>query len=143
VIQNKLPIEDQMISEGLQVESLHDQQIRLYTFHDTRRDTWEAWYAFAAKIVDSEPDATHRYMQDFSNRQTAFTPATRGLAVAFSKKYGHISGYGAIVLQGTAFSRISRFFIEREVRKLYRNQEIRIFYNREEALAWLESTLET
>jgi len=133
---------DQMITEDLQLENLHGQKIRIYTFHDTRRETWEAWYGFAAKVVEAQPDGTHRFMQDFSNRRTAFTPATRGLAVEFSRKYGRISGYAAIVLQGTAFSRISKFFIEREVRRLYPNQEFRIFYDRDEGIAWLKSTLE-
>lgn len=134
-------IEDQFLSEGLHLESLFDEQVRIYTFYDTSRDTWEAWYNIAVKICDAEPERVHRIIQDFSNRRNAFTLAARVFISRFSQQYGHVPGYAAIVLQGTAFSRIAQGFIVREASRWYRNQEIRVFYNRDEALAWLETTL--
>jgi len=132
---------EKFLSDGLQFESLHDDKIHIYTFLDTTRASWEAWYETVLGIVDANPDGVYRVLQDYTHHRNAFTPAARGTLVRLSKNHSQIKGYMAVVLQGTIFSPIAKYFINKEASRLFPNQEARIFYTRDDALAWLESTL--
>src|SRR5262249_20893910 len=126
---------------GCTIEWLGDGQICAMTLRTTARPSFEAWAKRSIEIRAGWPaDRPIFLLLDVADPQYGLTPFARSRAMEISRVRPELKTYISIITSKTFSGQIVQIFV-RSVGTLFPKLNMRIFFNRPEALAWLEKEL--
>jgi hypothetical protein len=128
------------IIPGLTLDYLLDGQIVAVSASNSSRHMIDA---FVNLMVELQPSFVAEkplyFLLDFSHDDTGFnTPYGRARMAEISKSQPAAVSYSAVVVRKTYVMNMAQFFLQKVNRK---NNITRIFFSHEEALQWLQDTI--
>lgn len=127
-------------------EWLHNRHIVIYTVFDVSRTVVDVWAEAVIDLMEKwPPDRAYLAIYDVSNIPS-LTPYARKRAEDIARvaaNLAHIDGAYAVVLKRNFLSMIIRLFVLRDLPGQNPKFKRRVFFDRDEALAWLEEFLAT
>jgi len=125
----------QTVAPNITLEWVHDGQIAVFEIRTVSRDSFDGWFQTVTKLMDTWPvDRPLLTVQDNSYPGAAFTPSLREHSRQIANRRPEVTMHTAVVLSKTLVVQFVEFFL-RTMQKP--NRQTRIFYNRENAIAWL------
>ena len=123
---------------GLSEEWLDDHTIRVFTFHNNRRETIDTWAEAVHDIVRTWPtDKPYFILYDAS--QIFLTPYLRERSQAIGRiKRPGLHGYYAVVMPSSVTGKVLSSYLENEMERGYQ-ATFDFFSTREEGLEWLRA----
>lgn len=133
------PIAQEKLAPNMTLHSLNDGQIVYFTIGTVARSSWDAWARKIVALKDEWPvDRPFLTLQDSLFEGAAFTSTIRKYLVDVSDHRPELTQYMAIVLPRTIAAQMVELFLRSSTKH---QREIRVFFNVDEGLAWLESKL--
>jgi|GEM_PF-2170311 len=121
----------------------HDGKMTIFTVTETDRKTVDAWMdAIYALIEGYKGQSRPLCLYDVSAPNATFTPYVRKKFEDQAASTTDEEAYLAIVFTRSIFFQVVRLFMERTVRRQHPSMHMRIFFDRQEAIEWLESHLD-
>ena len=128
---------------GCTIEWLGEGQICAMTLRTTARASFEAWAKRSSEIRQQWPaDHPIFLLLDVADPQYGLTPFARSRAMEISRVRPELKTYIAIITSKSFSGQIVQIFV-RSVGALFPKLNMRIFFDRQEALAWLQKELAT
>ncbi len=129
----------EQLSPGVKLERLHNDQIFVFTITDVSRATIDTWANTIKDLTAGWPDE-HRYyaLNHFAGKDVSLTPYLRAKITELTGWRPEQGGYIAAVLPRTFFAQLMTLFLPTMNR---RNMQNRLFFTREEGLAWVEKMM--
>jgi hypothetical protein len=132
------PIRTEVISEALTVEYF-DNHIFLFrfTYSKITRQIVDEWHSTVVNVTETNLNETEPTKTIYDIRQTQFslTPYLRAKADDLITRNAHRMQWIGLVVERNLATQLLRFFLMAFEKK---NAKTRIFYNKEDALAWLQ-----
>src|SRR5262245_56645262 len=137
----------QQLSPRLSMEAAHDGKIWIYTFgkktpqdQDSSRTVIDIWVDSVKRQTHALPPGSIWYrLSDFSKTDMNPSPYFIARLSELSKHRPDLKGYSAFVIPRNIFTQMI-LNLSRKVRP--KHIEVRLFFDRDEALRWLASRLE-
>lgn len=131
-----------LITDGLHVNHLNDDQILVCTLEKLSRTAVDAWIEVCLTEMEkcSQDGRPILALQDLSDSRAIQTPYSKERGEEVTEAYPELVGRTAYVMPDTPDNQRLNLFIQRQPHK-YR--ERRIFFAFDEALTWLQESLET
>jgi hypothetical protein len=126
---------------GLTVERLHDNRIVVFTVHDMSPGTVELWANNVIEVTESRQAKDIYYVHDASHVPFAMTPHFRRHSERVTAAHPNAKGFVGIVLRQSLLLTVTRIIIENLVRRSQPGITSRIFFDRAQAVIWLESCI--
>ncbi len=129
-------IRKEVFDNDVCLEWLDNDQIVIFSAPRPSRSTVDTW---AEKVIEITDKYRHkvRYIHDFSQSRVVLTPYAREKAKIVNSTHPDAKGYVAVILQRTVLSSALSLFLKQDLLRRQPNIINRIFFNREDALAWL------
>jgi hypothetical protein len=130
----------EQLGPGVTLERLAEGQIFVFTLSDVSRPTIDTWVAAVKNVTAGWP--RHRpyfALNHFAGKNVSLSPYLRAAIKDLATYRPAQSGFIAAVLPRTFFAQLMTLLLPAMNRG---NMISRIFFSREEALAWLEKALE-
>lgn len=122
---------------GLTREELHQGHIIAYSVLQSTREVVSAWYERCLHDIETwDPARPLLLLQDMS--RVILTPFARTKAGELAKVRDDLSGRTGVVIAASTMGHLTRLFVDRT---LQQTRQRRVFFSREDALAWLEEML--
>jgi hypothetical protein len=128
-------------SGGLTVEQFHDGRIVVFTVHDMSPATVETWANRVIEITDARQAKDIYYIHDASHVAFAMTPYFRRHSERVTAAHPEAKGYVGIILRESLLLKVTRVIIENMVKRSQPKIATRIFFDRTQALSWLEARI--
>ncbi len=141
---NRSVVGVQLVGEAISLEWLHGGKIMVLHLSETHRQHFEDFYDIYEAVVQAWPaDEFFLAALIVEGQESMMTPYVRHrtervIEIGKAKKMG---GHVALVLPKSVFTQLIKLFMK----KVRQNEKMasQLFFSREEALAWLERTLES
>lgn len=121
------------------VEWLDDGAIIIFKANEQTNEAIDVWAQAIMDIAVERPQDI-AFIHDFSSISPTLTPYVRTRIQQVNAEPN--KGYVAVILSESALSRVIQFFVNRELVHLQPDVEHRVFFDRDEAVAWMRSRLE-
>ena len=129
----------QQVAPNMTLHWLHDHQIAYFTIRTVSRTSWAAWAKTMMALKDECPiDHPFLSLQDNLYPDAGFTSTIREYADQVSSYRPELLEYSAVILPKTLVAQMVDLFLRSSHRV---HSGIRVFFNAEDGLAWLESKL--
>jgi hypothetical protein len=126
------------VAPGITLEWLHDGRIPVFTMATVARTSIDAWIERLKKLTQEwQADRPFLSMHDISDRNVGATPYFRARVEEIPTWRPEGEAHIALVLPRTIQGKVIQMFVQAR-----KGQPVRIFFTREEGLAWLQSHLE-
>lgn len=135
-----LPTERNELVSGLYVERVDDGQIVIFTILKMVRTVVDAWIDACNEEmrICLEQGRNLSILQDLSDRHVTQTPYSRERGQDIVDAYPDLTGRIAFVLPDTPDNQRIRLFVQRQE---HQYRERKVFFSRDEGLAWLREAL--
>lgn len=121
---------------------LSDQRIFYCRLGDVSRESVDELTSHSITVTNDWDNTKPRLMlYDFSDERVRLTPYIAARSKDITNAIGGLYGRTAFLLSPTIESQFLAHFLMRIVRHRVRNVVMRVFYDRQQALDWLEEVL--
>ncbi|MCC7448600.1 MAG: hypothetical protein IT324_14365 [Anaerolineae bacterium] len=128
----------QFITDHVTLEHLHDGRIQVFTLMDMSRESLDSWVAKIKEMTLSWPaDRSALLVNHFASKNAGMTPYFRAKMQELQRWQPNRTGYIAAIFPRTVTTQMVSIFLAAS----RRNIQVRIFFNREDAVSWLENML--
>ena len=129
----------EQLSAGITLERLHDGQILVFTITDVSRMTLDSWVnAIKSNTAGWRDDQKYFALNHFDGKNVSLTPYLRAKIEELADWRPAQRGCVAMVLPRTFFAKLMTLFLPAMKSQ---NIQSRLFFTRDEGLAWLEKSL--
>jgi hypothetical protein len=126
------------VAPGITLEWLYDGRIPVFTMATVARASIDAWIERLKKLTrEWQADRPFLSMHDISDKNVGATPYFRGRVEEIPTWRPEGEAHIALILPRTIQGKVIQMFVQAR-----KGQPVRIFFTREEGLAWLAKFLE-
>ena len=131
------------INEHFSIEKVHDGRIIIYTVTSIKREIIDAWAAKMREVMLAwDAQSTYLSLHDYSDANSfVTTPHLRQRSKENAALRPELNTRTAIVIPESLMAHVTRLFVQALPKTRHAERLRRIFFNREDALAWLEEAL--
>ncbi len=136
-----IPTRFQEFDHGFRVE-WYEGDIVLFEGSSQSRPAMDIWAEQVLKDTRLK-EGRIKHIMDLSESETVITPYLRSKVKEVNDAYPDVTGFVAVIVRESLLTKAIRLFINREMMRGQPSMEAHIFFNRDDALAWLrEQNLE-
>lgn len=134
------PLKGDLIIDGLYVNHVDDGQILVCTIENLPRSVIDAWIEICDQdmqkcLAEKRPVLI---LQNLSNSRATQTPYSKERGEELTESYPELTGRIAFVMPDTSDNQRLKLFVQRQP---HQYRERRIFFNHDDAIAWLREIL--
>jgi len=119
----------------MSLEWMFDNQLIFISFKDMSRETVDLWVKTLAPLMKDWPrDKSFRVLYDASDPSISLTPYLRTRVAEFTRVSGGLNGRAGLLMAKSFVAQITQLFLRSQQ---HPGIQTRIFFNREEAFAWV------
>lgn len=131
------PIVDDF-SASYTIEWYHEGRIVLVALGDSQHENIDRVYEFLVKLIETwPPERPYLSIYDATRSRFGFTPYLRQKAVDLMRHAAHKQGRSAVLLPRNLLGQVIRLSVKMDLIPLIGVRDLRVFFDREEALDWL------
>lgn len=120
------------------IEWYHERRIVLVALGDSQHGSIDRVYEFLVKLIDTWPmNRPYLSIYDATRSRFSFTPYLRQKARDLMRHAAHKQGRSAVLLPHNLLGQVIRLSVKMDLIPLAGVRDIRIFFDRAEALDWL------
>lgn len=130
------PTRTQEFDVGVIVEWYDDNDIVLFAGSSQSRPAMDIW-AEQVLADTRRKEGRIKHVIDLTANQTVITPYLRSKVKEVNNAYPNVTGFVAVIVRENLLTQAIRLFINREMMRGLPSMNARMFFNRDDALAWL------